>query len=67
MNRYVLNYDNFSRSKKCASHFHRKPQMEINSLEKQKHGYLIHAVRCESLHEGSFEITLTVPLKSDYN
>ena len=49
-------------------------QIEISSLKKQKHEFLIHALldnpfkgtvvnrTLPSLHGGSFEITLTVPL-----
>ena len=44
-------------------------QIEISSLKKQKHEFLIHAFKgtvvnrtLPSLHGGSFEITLTVPL-----
>ena len=53
--------------------FAEKPPVKINSLNEEKHGYLIQLIgqSCEGnryksdigiLHEGSFEITLTVPL-----
>ena len=61
------------KSKKCI--FTEKPQMKYNSLNKQKHAYLIHiwldkALKVavvnralSSLHKGSLEITFTVPLR----
>ena len=50
--------------------FTNKPQMNINSLKKQKHGYswsdkalmgTVLSRSLPSLHEGSLKITLTVP------
>ena len=55
--------------------FAEKPYIKINRFKKQKHWYLIHTwsdialkgtivnQKLSSLHEGSHEITLTVPLK----
>ena len=63
----------YRKKETCWSHFHKKPQMKINSLKIQKHEYLVHTwsdkalkgTNCKSgiaKHlgiEGSLEITLT--------
>ena len=60
--------------KKCAIYFCKNPQMKINILKEQKHGYLIHTwIRkafkgtvvnraLPSLHRGSHEITFKCQL-----
>ena len=75
--RKVVISDNFSIAsyEKCVSHFYREPFNEKkNSLNKHKHGYLIHTwsikafkgtvvIRAlRSFHEGSIKVMPRVPL-----